>query len=162
MGQHQDLIDTTHANNQMTRRMIENNPHQLKTDHDKNTSYDEEELNMNEQSEEGTAVDYDSQAENPTTTEANSQAFGKQLNLNQSSLQQPKLLTQKSRELLTELQQSKRPSLHEFDEIICDTKRRRLDMGSGTAEVKLAPPMMKQSELARNFSNQLEFPSPLH
>jgi len=49
-------------------RMEGSNPHQLKQDHEKTTSYDDEEFNMNEQSEEGTAVDYDSQVENPTPT----------------------------------------------------------------------------------------------
>ena len=34
----------------------------------KELDYDDEEFNMNEQSEEGTAVDYDSQAEGNTTT----------------------------------------------------------------------------------------------
>lgn len=38
------------------------NPHELK-DFEKPASFEDEELNMNDQSEEGTAVDYESQAE---------------------------------------------------------------------------------------------------
>ena len=104
------------------------NPHQLKEpNNDKTTSYDEEEFNMNEQSEEGTADDYDSMAENQLIAD---QSIGNPV-IGNKLVGRPRLRAEKSRESLQT--EPNRPSLQEFEEeessgcMNTNAKRRRPD-----------------------------------
>lgn len=90
---------------------------------------------MNEQSEEGTADDYDSMAESLPAEQMRAQQNGSQpssgiqLLSSKQQHQSVKLRSEKSRESLTEQLIPNRPSLKEFDDkIVSGAKRRRVDL----------------------------------